>query len=85
MERILKKAHARAKGWHEAYDRYMERMALNNQAAGDEAMNVIIGILVSLVLIGIVMRVISPNVESWTQQISTKFNEILGGNFGGTT
>lgn len=63
------------------YDAHCERMALNNSGAGDEAMNVIIGILVSLVLIGIVMRIISPQVEGWTNQMANKFSDILGGNF----
>lgn len=63
------------------YNARCERLALDNKGAGDEAMNVIIGILVSLVLIGVVMRIISPNVGNWTNSISTKFNDILGGNF----
>lgn len=71
---FMKKAEAR-------YDAHCERVALDNSGAGDEAMNVIIGILVSLVLIGIVMRIISPQVEGWTNQMTNKFSDILGGNF----
>lgn len=51
--------------------------------SGEVSMEVILGILVSIVLIAIVLNVLDTSVATWMGSITEQFTSILGGDFGG--
>ena len=51
--------------------------------SGEVSMEVILGILVSIVLIAIVLNVLDTSVSTWMSSITEQFTSILGGDFGG--